>query len=162
MFESFWLSMKKPNLERQVVPVDNSSNCVTTSHNVSVAEVFFIFFLFLTFFCGNQTYPRQSQRAGRIRRTLRIPPSTPLPGWSLTSRSECSGHRSYYMYTIKGGVLSNFQQNLVVVRAPVRPGGAGHHVTSAHGICSDLANKQGHFRFPPETTETALSKNNGQ
>ena len=58
---------------------------------------FFIFFLFLAFFCRNQTYPQQSQRAGRIRRTLRIPPSTPLPGSSPTSRSECSGHRSYYM-----------------------------------------------------------------
>ena len=100
MLESFWLSMKKPNLERQVVPVDNSSNCVTTSHNVSVTEVFFYFSSFWPFFCRNQTYPQQSQRAGRIRRTLRIPPSTPLPGSSPTSRSECSGHRSYYMYTI--------------------------------------------------------------
>ena len=57
----------------------------------------YIFPLF-DFFFAEPTYPRQSQRAGRIRRTLRIPPSTPLPGWSPTSRSECSGHRSYYIY----------------------------------------------------------------
>ena len=38
------------NLERQVVPVDNSSNCVTTSHNVSVTEVFLYFSSFWPFF----------------------------------------------------------------------------------------------------------------
>ena len=46
----FLAVIENANLERKVVPVGNSSNCVTTSHNVSVAVVFFIFFLFLTFF----------------------------------------------------------------------------------------------------------------
>ena len=62
----------------------------------------YIFPLF-DFFFAEPTYPRQSQRAGRIRRTLRIPPSTPLPGWSPASPSECSGHHSYYLYTIHAG-----------------------------------------------------------
>ena len=65
---------------------------MTTSHNVSVAEVLSSLLVFF----AQPTYPRQSQRAGRSRRTLRTLPSTPLPGWSPASRSECSGRRYRY------------------------------------------------------------------
>ena len=55
------LVLENANLERQVVPVDNSSNCVTTSHNVSVTEFFLYFSSFWLFFCGTNLSTTKSK-----------------------------------------------------------------------------------------------------